>query len=102
METAWGKHNEADLFNAGASESPPSGGDKNSPRQYKLGVRHINPRAAAVTTPTPQSFTCILLIALLAGSGLSFYIELALLGFNLGRMIVIGCTILLTSLWCLG
>jgi len=58
------------------------------------GLCIIPAKAAPVFLP---SFDC-----LLAGSALSFYYGLAVLGFILGGMVVIGGAILSTTLWCLG
>lgn len=69
---------------------------------YNFGVRHLFHALPLPTTPTPRRFSYILSTVLLAGSALSFYFGLAVLGFILGGMVVIGGTILTTSLWCLG
>ena len=69
---------------------------------YNLGVRHLFHAPPLPSTPTPRRFSYILSTVLLAGSGLSFYFGQAVLGFILGGMVVIGGTILTTSLWCLG
>ncbi len=69
---------------------------------YNLGVRHLFHAPPLPPTPSPRRFSYILSTVLLAGSALSFYFGLAVLGFILGGMVVIGGTILTTSLWCLG
>ena len=69
---------------------------------YNLGVRHLFHAPPLPATPTPRRFSYILSTTLLAGSALSFYFGLSILGFILGGMVVIGGTILTTSLWCLG
>jgi hypothetical protein len=69
---------------------------------YNLGVRHLFHAHPLPSTPTPRRFSYILSTALLAGSALSFYFGISVLGFILGGMVVIGGTILTTSLWCLG
>jgi len=52
--------------------------------------------------PKPRQFSYLLSTVFLAGSALSFYYGLAVLGFILGGMVVIGGAILSTTLWCLG
>jgi hypothetical protein len=69
---------------------------------YNLGVRHLFHAPALPSTPTPRRFSYVLSTVLLAGSASSFYFGLPVLGFILGGMVVIGGTILTTSLWCLG
>jgi len=69
---------------------------------YNLGVRHLFRAPPLPSTPKPRQFSYLLSTVLLAGSALSFYYGLSLLGFILGGMVVIGGTILTTTLWCLG
>jgi len=69
---------------------------------YNLGVRHLFHAPRLPSTPKPRQFSYLLSTVLLAGSALSFYFGLSVLGFILGGMVVIGGTILTTSLWCLG
>jgi len=69
---------------------------------YNLGVRHLFHASPLPPTPKPRRFSYILSTVLLAASALSFYFGLSILGFILGGMVVIGGTILTTSLWCLG
>ena len=69
---------------------------------YNLGVRHLFHAPALPSTPSPRRFSYVLSTVLLAGSALSYYYGLSVLGFILGGMVVIGGTILTTSLWCLG
>ena len=69
---------------------------------YNLAVRHLFHAPPLPSTPKPRRFSYILSTVLLAGSALSFYFGLSVLGFILGAMVVIGGTILTTSLWCLG
>jgi hypothetical protein len=69
---------------------------------YNLGVRHFFHAPPLPSTPTPRRFSYILSSFLLAGSAFSFYFGLEGLGSILGGMVVIGGTILTTSLWCLG
>ena len=69
---------------------------------YNLGVRHLFRAPPLPPTPKPRQFSYLLSTVLLAGSALSFYYGLSVLGFILGGMVVIGATILTTTLWCLG
>lgn len=69
---------------------------------YNLGVRHIFQAPPLPPTPKPRQFSYVLSTFLLAGSALSFYYGLSVLGFILGGAVVIGGTILTTTLWCLG
>ena len=69
---------------------------------YNLGVRHLFRAPPLPPTPKPRQFSYVLSTVFLAGSALSFYYGLSVLGFILGGMVVIGATILSTTLWCLG
>ncbi len=69
---------------------------------YNLGIRHVFHAPPLPPTPKPRQFSYLLSTVFLAGSALSFYYGLSVLGFILGGMVVIGGTILTTSLWCLG
>lgn len=69
---------------------------------YNFGVRHLFGAPPLPSTPKPRQFSYLLSTTLLTGSALSFYYGLSLLGFILGGMVVIGATILATTLWCLG
>jgi len=69
---------------------------------YNLGVRHLFRAPPLPPTPKPRQFSYLLSTVWLAGSALSFYYGLSVLGFILGGMVVIGGTILTTTLWCLG
>jgi hypothetical protein len=69
---------------------------------YNLAVRHVFHAPALPSTPTPRRFSYLLSTTFLAGSALSFYYGLSVLGFILGGMVVVGGTILTTTLWCLG
>jgi hypothetical protein len=69
---------------------------------YNLGIRHVFHAPPLPPTPKPRQFSYLLSTIFLAGSALSFYYGLSVLGFILGGMVVIGGTILTTSLWCLG
>jgi hypothetical protein len=69
---------------------------------YNLGVRHLFRAPALPPTPKPRQFSYLLSTGLLVGSALCFYYGLSMLGFFLGGMVLIGGTILTTTLWCLG
>ena len=69
---------------------------------YNLAVRHLFRAPALPPTPKPRRFSYLLSTVLLAGSALSFDYGLSVPGFILGGMVVIGGTILTTTLWCLG
>jgi hypothetical protein len=67
-----------------------------------IGVRHLFRAPPLPPTPKPRQFSYLLSTIMLSGSALSFHYGLPLLGFALGGMVVIGSTILATTLWCLG
>ena len=69
---------------------------------YNLGVRHIFRAPPLPPTPKPRQFSYLLSTVVLASSALSFQYGLPVLGFILGGMVVIGGTMLTTTLWCLG
>jgi len=69
---------------------------------YNLGVCHLFGVPPLPPTPKPRQFSYLISTVFLAGSALSFYYGLSVLGFILGGMVVIGGTILTTTLWCLG
>jgi hypothetical protein len=69
---------------------------------YNLVVRHLFDAQVLPATPTPRRFSYIISTVMLAASALSFYFGWVVSGFILGGMVVIGATILATSLWCLG
>ena len=69
---------------------------------YNFGVRHLFGAPPLPPTPKPRQFSYIISTVFLTGSALSFYYGLPVLGFILGGMVVIGATILATTLWCLG
>lgn len=68
---------------------------------YNLGVRHLFGAPPLPPTPKPRQFSYFLTTALVAGSAFSFYLGLSVLGFILGGVVVIGGTILTTTLLCL-
>lgn len=69
---------------------------------YNIGVRHLFGAPPLPPTPKPRQFSYLLSTVFLTGSALSFYFGLAMLGLILGGLVVIGGTILTTTLWCLG
>ncbi len=69
---------------------------------YNLGVRHFFGAPPLPPTPRPRKFSYLISATFLAGSAVSFYFGLSVLGFILGGMVVIGAAILTTTLWCLG
>ena len=69
---------------------------------YNFGVRHLFRTPPLPPTPKPRQFSYILSTVFLTSSALSFYYGLPVLGFILGGLVVIGATILTTTLWCLG
>lgn len=69
---------------------------------YDLVVRHFFHAQPLPPTPTPRRFSYIMSTVLLGASALSFHLGWRVLGFILGGLVVIGATILATSLWCLG
>ena len=69
---------------------------------YNLGVRHLFGAPPLPPTPTPRRFSYGISTVWLAGSAVSFYYGLPLLGFVLGGTVAIGGTILTATLWCLG
>ena len=69
---------------------------------YNLGVRYVFRVSPLPPTPKPRQFSYLISTVFLTGSALSFYYGLSVLGFILGGMVVIGGTILATTLWCLG
>lgn len=77
-----------------------SGVDRQLNRPH--GVRHIFHAAPLPPTPKPRQFSYLLSTFLLAGSAVSFYYRLPVLGMILGVLVVIGGAILTTTPWCLG
>jgi hypothetical protein len=69
---------------------------------YNYGVRQIFHAARLPSTPRPRQFSYLLSAVLLAGSAVSFYDGLPVLGVILGATVVIGGAILTITLWCLG
>ena len=69
---------------------------------YNFGVRHLFGAPKLPPTPTPRRFSYLLSTTLTAGAALSFQYGLPVLGFVLGGAVIVGATILTTTLWCLG
>jgi hypothetical protein len=69
---------------------------------YNLGVRHLFGAPPLPPTPKPRRFSYIISTVFLAGSAASFFFGLPVLGFIIGGAVVVGSTILTTTLWCLG
>lgn len=69
---------------------------------YNHVVRHLLVAPRLPATPTPRRFSYVISTALLAGSAVSFAYGLNALGWILGGLVVIGGTILTSTLWCLG
>ena len=69
---------------------------------YNLAVRHLFRAPPLPPTPKPRQFSYGMSAVLLAGSTLSFYFGLPVPGIILGGLVVVGATILTTTLWCLG
>jgi hypothetical protein len=69
---------------------------------YNSGVRHLFRAPPLPPTPKPRQFSYFLSASSLTGAALAFAFGLPALGFILGGMVVIGATILTTTLWCLG
>jgi hypothetical protein len=69
---------------------------------YNLGLRHIFHGPPLPSTPKPRQFSYLLSAVLLAGSAVTFYEGLSVVGVILAGVVVIGGTILTTTLWCLG
>lgn len=69
---------------------------------YNVGVRHLFGGAPLPPTPKPRQFSYLISMVWLAGSAISFAYGLPLLGFLFGGGVVVGGTLLTTTLWCLG
>ena len=69
---------------------------------YNFGVRHVFRAPPLPPTPKPRQFSYLLSSILLASSAFSFYYNLPALGFICGGLVILGATILTTTLWCLG
>lgn len=69
---------------------------------YNFGVRHLFGAPPLPSTPKPRRFSYLLSSVLLMGSAVSFYYGVSVLALILGGLVVVGGTILATTLWCLG
>ncbi|WP_418606199.1 DUF4395 family protein [Georgenia sp. SUBG003] len=69
---------------------------------YNFGVRHLFHAPKLPPTPDPRRFSYLISTSLTAGAALSFQYGLPVLGFVLGGAVIVGATILATTLWCLG
>ncbi|TJY70482.1 DUF4395 domain-containing protein [Arthrobacter sp. CAU 1506] len=69
---------------------------------YNFGVRHLFGAPSLPPTPKPRRFSYILSTTLGVGAALAFQFGLPVLGFVLGGFVLVGATILTTTLWCLG
>jgi len=69
---------------------------------YNFGVRHLFHALPLPPTPKPRQFSYLLSTVFLSGSAVSFAYGLSALGLVLGALVVVGGSILTTSLWCLG
>ena len=69
---------------------------------YNVGVRHLFGGAPLPPTPKPRQFSYLISTVWLACSAISFAYGLPVLGFLFGGGVVLGATILTTTLWCLG
>ena len=69
---------------------------------YNYGVRHLFGAPRLPGTPTPRRFSYLISTALLAGSSVSFTYGWTIPGWVLGGLVVVGGTILTSTLWCLG
>ncbi|PFG44996.1 uncharacterized protein DUF4395 [Georgenia soli] len=69
---------------------------------YNYGVRHLIGAPPLPPTPKPRQFSYVLSTSLVAGAALSFQFGLPVLGYLLGGFVLVGASILTTTLWCLG
>lgn len=69
---------------------------------YNLIIRRMIAAPRLPPTPKPRRFSYILSTAFLTCSALSFHFNYPILGLVLGAMVVIGSSILSSTLWCLG
>jgi hypothetical protein len=69
---------------------------------YNIGVRRLFAAPRLPSTPAPRRFSYLLSATLLAGSAMSFYMGLDVLGFLLAGLVVVGGAILALTLWCTG
>lgn len=69
---------------------------------YNVGVRHLFGAPPLPPTPRPRQFSYAISTCLTAGAALSFQYGLPVLGYVLGGAVIVGASILATTLWCLG
>ena len=69
---------------------------------YNVGVRHLFRAPPLPPTPRPRRFSYLLSAGLLTGAAFSHLHRRPVVGFILAGLVVIGATILTTTLWCLG
>ncbi len=69
---------------------------------YNVGVRHLLDTPRLPPTPKPRQFSYFLSACLLTASALSFKGNMPALGLIFGGVVVIGGSVLTTTLWCLG
>jgi hypothetical protein len=69
---------------------------------YNLGFRRLFHAQPLPPTPKPRRFSYLLSTIFLAGSAISFYFKVPVVGIILGGMVATGGAILTASLWCLG
>jgi hypothetical protein len=69
---------------------------------YNMAVRHLFHAPPLPPTPKPRQFSYLISTVLLTTSALSFHYGLPILGFIAGSLVVLGGTLLATTLWCLG
>ena len=69
---------------------------------YNSGVRHLFRAPPLPPTPRPRRFSYLFSATLLASSALALHLGLPLLGLFLGGAVVLGGTVLTTTLFCLG
>jgi hypothetical protein len=69
---------------------------------YNFGVRFVFHAPPLPPTPKPRQFSYLLSSFWLASSAFSFYYNQPALGYVCGGVVVLGATILTTTLWCLG
>lgn len=69
---------------------------------YNHGVRHVFRAPPLPPTPKPRQFSYLLSAYLLAGSAVSFSFKRPAWGLLFGGPVVVGGTLLTTTLWCFG
>jgi hypothetical protein len=69
---------------------------------YNHGVRHVFRAPPLPATPKPRQFSSLLSASLLAGAAGSFHYKRPVWGLLFGGPVVVGGTLLTTTLWCFG